>query len=132
MQEVILIGLSIICIIGAAVSEAIMDKLLFHYNRSIFITYKKQQWWNPKLSWKNKWKNGNKEEGERFMLSSTLLVGLTDAWHFFKSIMIVLLCIAIAVYVSYNQLFIYKLFEISVLGTVWNITFNITYNKIKI
>lgn len=32
-----------------------MDKLQFHYDRSIFSEFKNQQFWNPEISWKNKW-----------------------------------------------------------------------------
>ena len=38
-------------------------------------------WWNKSQSWENKWKNGDPEQGERFFLSSTVLVFLTDGWH---------------------------------------------------
>lgn len=70
----------------AAVSESVMDKLQFHFERSVFARLKNKQWWNPKTSWRNKWKNGNKEEGEKFFLSSTIFVFTTDAWHLFKTI----------------------------------------------
>ena len=36
---------------------------------------------DPDVSWRNKWKNGNPEEGPRFLGSSTIFVGFTDAWH---------------------------------------------------
>jgi hypothetical protein len=65
-------------------SEAIMDKLQFHYNNSIFKKFKNQLFWDPQISWKNKYKNGNPSDGEKFFLSKTLFVGLTDAWHLFK------------------------------------------------
>lgn len=79
-----LIGLFLITI--ASIAEAIMDKIQFHYHRSIFQHYNNQQFWNPSISWKNKWKNQNPREGERFKFSSTLLVAFTDAWHLFKMI----------------------------------------------
>lgn len=37
--------------------------------------------WDPDVSWKNKWKNGNHEEGPRFLGSTTIFVALTDGWH---------------------------------------------------
>lgn len=37
-------------------------------------------------SWRNKWKNGNKSEGEKFPFSSTILVMFTDRWHFAQSL----------------------------------------------
>ena len=85
-MEIVFIVLSFICIALAGVAEAVMDKLQFHFDRSIFSNLKNKQWWNPIDSWKNKWKNGDKEQGEKFWLSSTILVWTTDAWHFFKSL----------------------------------------------
>lgn len=44
------------------------------------------QFWNPDISWENKWKNGNKEEGEAFFGSSTIFVAGTDAYHAFRMV----------------------------------------------
>jgi hypothetical protein len=63
-----------------------MDTLQFHFDSSKFSKFKPQNFWNPQISWKNKWKNGDPNYGERFRFSSTFLVGFTDAWHLFKSI----------------------------------------------
>jgi len=49
----------------------------------------KKQWWNKNLSWPLKWKNGDPKQGERFPLSSTLLVGFTDGWHLFQMLEII-------------------------------------------
>jgi len=80
----LVIGLILVAISGIA--EAIMDKLQFHYERTIFKNLKNQKFWNPEISWMNKWKEGDKNLGERFLGSSTIFVFLTDAWHFFKFI----------------------------------------------
>jgi len=72
-------------IIFGAIAKAIMDTLQFHYNNSIFKTMD-EFFWNPKISWKNKYKNHNKEEGEKFFCSTTVFVFLTDGWHLFQSI----------------------------------------------
>ena len=85
-MEIIFIVISFIFIALAGVAEAVMDKLQFHFDRSIFANFRNKQWWDPINSWKNKWKNGDKTQGEKFWLSSTLFVFTTDAWHFFKFI----------------------------------------------
>jgi hypothetical protein len=76
--------LGFVLFILAGVSEAVMDKLQFHYDLSIFKNMKNQLFWNPLLSWKNKYKDGDPLKGEKFFLSKSLLVGFTDAWHLFK------------------------------------------------
>jgi hypothetical protein len=40
-------------------------------------------YWVKDTSWKNKWKNGDKKQGERFFGSSRWFVMFTDAWHLF-------------------------------------------------
>jgi len=77
--------LTTILIIISAIANAVMDKISFHHSTSIFKNL--GDFWNPKESWKFKWKNGDKEQGERFPLSSSLLVGVTDAWHAAKFVM---------------------------------------------
>ena len=56
-----------------------MDKLQFHYGKSIFPA--NSLFWNPKLSWRNKYKDGDPAQGPKSPLSTTLLVGFTDGWH---------------------------------------------------
>ncbi len=71
----------------AGFAEGTMDAISFHYD-SFQKVHKNvnHQFWNPQLSWKNKWRNGNKIEGEKFIGSSTFLVWTTDGWHMLKAI----------------------------------------------
>jgi len=75
--------IGLVCFILAGISEGVMDTLQFHYHRSIFIKFNRY-FWNPQVSWKNKYKNNDPLQGPKFPLSTTLFVGLTDAWHLFK------------------------------------------------
>jgi len=38
-------------------------------------------WYNPQVSWKNKYKNGDPAQGAKFPLSTTMLVATTDQYH---------------------------------------------------
>lgn len=80
-----IIGFILLFVAIAAISEAIMDTLAHHFKQSVFSTFN-EQFWNPAVSGANKWKNGDKKQGEKFLFSSTLLVGITEAWHTFKMI----------------------------------------------
>ena len=40
------------------------------------------------IAWKNKWKNRDPNQGERFLGSSTFLVFLTSGWHLSQEILI--------------------------------------------
>ena len=73
-------------IILASISEAIMDKLQFHYHKCIFkqnpVKYD-QSFWDASISWQNKYKENSMTE-PKFYGSTTIFVFLTDAWHLFK------------------------------------------------
>jgi len=79
--------LSLMFIMLSGVSEAIMDKLQFHWEKSIFVinpTKYNPLFWNPTISWKNKWKEGTDYKVEKFRGSTSIFVFTTDAWHLFK------------------------------------------------
>ena len=73
----------IVAIAAAAVCSAMMDKLWFHFDRSIWAD-KPGYFYDPKKSWKNKYKDGDQAKGPRFPGATTWLVSLTDAWHLAK------------------------------------------------
>lgn len=84
----IYLGISLIVLAGYF--EAIRDTIEHHFNTSIFRwKYFNQKFWNPDLSWLNKYNDVKLNYGvyvPKFYLSTTLLVGLTDAWHLFKGL----------------------------------------------
>lgn len=67
----------------AGIAEAHMDCLQFHFFDTPFVK-RKHQFWNPEISWKNKYKNGNSSIGPAFLGSTTIFVFLTDGWHLMK------------------------------------------------
>lgn len=123
--------ISFILISLAAICNSIMDILQFHYKKSIFIKFN-PQWWNPAISWKNKyidWDNGVMIEKKIHifnLFSIKYPIFLTDAWHLFKSSMIVLFGLGVVFYSPVINPFI----DIIIIGLVWNLTFNVFYNKI--
>lgn len=68
-------------------AEGMQDAISFHYNdfKGVHPSVN-DQFWNPEISWKNKWKNGDKSQGEKFFGSSSFLVWTADAWHGLKAI----------------------------------------------
>jgi len=40
-----------------------------------------KQWFDPKVSWRNKYKDGNPDNGPKSFLSTSLLVAFTDQYH---------------------------------------------------
>ena len=81
MEPVYLIALGLLAL--AALANSVMDAISF---RKASFLRRLGAWWRPEDSWRLKWRNCEPAQGERFFGSSTFLVSLTDAWHFFKMI----------------------------------------------
>lgn len=65
---------------GAA--KGFNETLQYHYKdfQRVFPNANRQ-WFNPSVSWKNKYKDGDRAKGEAFPLSKSLLVAFTDQYH---------------------------------------------------
>jgi len=67
--------------------DAVMDTLKDHYSISVF-SKMDQQFWNPTLSWRNKYINGDPAQGHRTFnllgINLQLPDALSDAWHIAK------------------------------------------------
>lgn len=85
MITIILFVIFLLFIMISGASEAVMDKVQFHYEKSIFWNEEKykQNFWDPERSWVNKYKPGSVSE-PKFWGSTTYFVFTTDAWHLFK------------------------------------------------
>ncbi len=121
----------------AGIANAMMDTLKSQWAVSRWLDLPTSHWWyqwaGPE-AWRNKWKNGVPALGERFWLSSTALVFLTDGWHFFQ--MIWGTCFVLAI-VFYQPIAVWWgidlpvwLFDFVILKTIYLISFNIFYDKI--
>lgn len=121
--------ISFVLIILAAICNSIMDVITHHWSESIFdkpkgIITKWEIWWNPDYSWINKYIAKDVKKGLRKIWIFD--VPFTDAWHTFKSIMIILFALAI---VFYKQVFNWYT-DFIIIGIIWNSIFNLFYNKI--
>lgn len=87
----------------AGLADGTRDVLSFRYAQSVFPQGADEQlmgggpqYWNPAMSWRNKWENGDPAQGEAFPLASGALVWLTDGWHLMQFIMLTAFQLAIA------------------------------------
>jgi len=78
----------------AAMCNAIMDTLVHHFDTSIFKN-KDRMFWDPAISWRNKYVDRDSTKSIRKLWIFDYPVAFTDAWHFFKSLMIVCCCVTI-------------------------------------
>ena len=112
--------ISLLFVFLAAVCNAVMDKTQFHYHKSIF-KFLNPYFWNGEISWQNKYVNRDFLQGLK-----SIPVQFTDAFHLFKSLMIIFFAIAV---IEYKQI-IHPVIDLLMIGSVWNGTFNIFFNKI--
>lgn len=118
--------ISLILVLLSGIFKAVMDKLQFHYFDSVFKNLK-SSFWNPKVSWINKYKDNDPELGEKFPGSSTIFVWATDAWHLFQSINIILLMLAIVFYESFTG---YKILDFIIYRIAYSFTFELFFKFI--
>jgi hypothetical protein len=128
---------SLIFWVLASICNSIMDKTNHHYSKSIFVKLN-PMWWDGEISWKNKYIDGDSTLGLRklFPKSNGLLgkinypVQLSDAWHFFKTLMIIFLVLSVITFdsSSLTSFTDYLIIFISY-GVIWNIIFSLFYDK---
>ena len=117
--------MSLVCFILAAICNGLMDVLSTRYYVSIFRNFKNKQFWDYNISWRNKWSWGEKSNGEKFFLSSTIFVFLTDGWHLFKGLMLLFLVLSIVLYTP-----IFGILDGVIYLVAWGISFELIYNSL--
>lgn len=71
------------------------------------------KYWVKDESWVQKWKNGDKKQGEKFWQSSGILVYLTDAWHLFgliERISFIITYVSVGILITFSPWFWFMLF----------------------
>jgi len=123
----------------SGITDAIMDTLSSHYSISIFKNFN-EQFWNPSVSWRNKYVDGDVSKGfikwNILWFKITKPVQLTDAWHFLKMMKEVFnvsaITMAAAPYIGLHFALICELIYFIVLGTTRNFWFSKFYDKLLI
>lgn len=97
----IMLYISLALLLVAGIAKAVQDTVQFRYVDSVFAKMPAwfHKWADPAFSWRNKHKNGDPAQGPRFWFSTTLLVWLTDLWHFAQTIELTAVQVAIALHV---------------------------------
>ena len=77
--------MSILLLLISGCFEGFMDVLSFHWGKFKDKHRKANSFfWNPTLSYVNKYKDNNPKKGAKYFGSTTFLVFTTDAWHLMK------------------------------------------------
>lgn len=90
-------------------------------------------YWNPDISWRNKYKNGDPEQGEAFWGSSTVFVGVTDGYHLTNCIRNNMVCAAFAFKIGdwKKRKWYYWVADFVSYSIAYGIGFNVTYEIIR-
>ncbi len=122
-----LIAFAILAVFFAAfsgIARGVSNVIQFHYEISAF---NDNPSYNPKISWMNKWKNGDPKQGERFWGSSRWFVLFTDKWHLYESLHRVFLIGAFTLYGYMMAQSLWWLFGLIALYVVFATAFHLSY-----
>lgn len=127
-MEITLVILSILLALVSGIAKAICD-----LSEEGKLKFKKKSFWIKELSYINKWKNGDKKQGEKFFGSSRWFVMFTDAWHLFGFLERVSLVISFTIVGHLVSINAYFLFGVLVNYIVFTGVFHIfhTYKILK-
>lgn len=120
--------------------EGVDESTMYHYDDGFKRVFPNasDRFWNPAVSWRNKFKNGQPSQGEAFWGSTDLFVAFTDGHHFLRNIHMVT-DLGASIYIMNHH---YKhnkqgklnwktiLQDFLVLSTIRTIGFHITYEHI--
>lgn len=92
--------------LGAGYANGVGDVLQFKYSSSVFpqegsgekVLWGGHQYWNPAVSWKNKYQDYPNDTGSRFPMSKSGLVWATDGWHMSKTVQLTLMQVGVVTY----------------------------------
>lgn len=108
-----IVGISIIALIQAMI-ETLKDKFFSSVFRNL-----NKQFWNPDISWTNKYVMNNPKLGRKKLFwKINVPVQISDAFHLFKTIQIIILA-----YITTNTLLMF-----CIAGLTYNLVFGILYH----
>lgn len=130
----------------AGMCNAIMDTLDHHHDKSIFSKFKRNtMWWNFHEGWRNKYIDRDPKKGRvKWIGNINKPVQITDAWHFFKMLMIVFAAASVVIaLLNPHVMYLVKfsdswnyianvILHMLVMGSVRNLTFSLFYNRLLI
>ncbi len=106
------------------------ETLLHHYDKfKAKFPNANDQWFNPQVSWLNKYKDANVAQGDKFPMSSSLLAFTTDQYHLNAFIRNASMVAAVTFNLGHNkkQKFIYYLYDALYYSACYTLGFYVTY-----
>jgi len=130
-QEIRAIGLRSGLLFTAGAFDGTAETLRYHYDEFQYVFPRANpQFWNPAISWPNKYKNGDYRQGEKFPLSSTALCWTTDGFHAMRTPRNLLMLTAIVIPLDGKKSFKKYLIELGLYYLSYTGGFTLTYDVI--
>ena len=114
---------------GCFDATAEVCRINYTYFNAVF-TNSNPKFWDAKKSAGNKWKNGDREQGEKFLFSSTALVFTTDGYHLMRMMRNCTMIAAVTIDIGNKKPFKQYLIEAIIYYFSYTAGFNFTYNVI--
>jgi hypothetical protein len=112
----------------AGVADGMNETLKFHYSgfKAVF-PKANDNFFDPSISWKNKYKNGNQAQGAKFFGSTTFFVNTTDAYHLLRSVQKTCIISGIILKIGKHQPWYFYLVDFATYSITYSVGFNGTY-----
>jgi len=112
-------------------SDGTAETLRDHYQEfKITFPNANDQFWNPDISWKNKYKNGDYRQGPKFPLSTTVFVWTTDGYHLMRFSKNTLLVATIALHTRQKRSFKNHLLNVALHTISYHLGFNTAHKLV--
>ncbi|MBX2927008.1 MAG: hypothetical protein KF852_04170 [Saprospiraceae bacterium] len=126
------LGTKIITAYTGGAADGMVELLRNNYYRFEQVhPHANSSFWNPDESWKNKWRNGDPEQGERFLGSSTVFAWSTDAYHLLRTADRMSTTISVTLYIfEEKRPWYYLIIEGAAYWVIRQLGFHTTYSLI--
>lgn len=118
--------ISLVFVVVAAFLNACMDKHVYHYDLSLFSTWKHEFFAFD--GWRNKYVDRSYVKGRKKFKGVNIHPAFLDVWHFCKSGMVIMICLAVILYNPMVNWYV----DLLILGTAWNLTFTLFWSKLLV
>ncbi len=118
--------------------DGTVESISFHYDNGFKprFPHANDQYWNPAISWENKYKNGNQALGPAFTGSTSVFAWTTDAYHCLRTTARAMDVGTLAYYINHTtteqiskrRKRMNMLCDFAVLTVIRSIGFSLTYN----
>ena len=88
-----------------------------------------QNFWDYRISWRNKWKNGDPKQGEKFFWSARMFSTFMDSWHLLKCFWLLHLFSAI---VEYETMTGYSVLDLAIYYTAFGTFHSLFFHMMQV